>query len=468
MNVTIKLWRRTGQEQALLFNDQSTYLKLRPSPVAAIASLCLHACVLSLLALSNTVPQSYLTRYRVKTISLHSPTVTLYFPRDQLPDVTSDRSSRAGTPKVRFKHAHQRIAADALQPQPGNQLIWQPPPKISLTPEVRSPNLLAFIARPARPKSHREFIPPDLRKPAIHPPILPEAAPLAVPPPALPVLATITGPIKPPLRKFVPPQATSGIVLAATVLETAPNLTPQEQTPQPLLAIVGLDPARSNNIPLPDGVRTPRLSAGPDNEPEGHPLAAIVVPGLNVQGNGPVRSAATLPRQRNPPGYHEPTPLEWVKNTSGKDSRQLARSMMSAALRPSARVIAPSVEAHFPNRSVYTTSFEVGRDGSMEWVIWFAERGPAKDRYVTIRPPLPWSREGGGPAAKLLPGQFEAAVVIEKGGQLSSVTVLSQGDEAAREATSKFIADWAFLPALRNGQPITVDAFIEIRFRPKP
>jgi hypothetical protein len=104
----------------------------------------------------------------------------------------------------------------------------------------------------------------------------------------------------------------------------------------------------------------------------------------------------------------------------------------------------------------------------MEWVIWFAEQGSAEDRYVTIRPPLPWSREGGRPEANLLPGQFEAAVVIEKGGQLSSVTVLSQGDEAAREATSKFIADWAFLPALRNGQPITVDAFIEIRFRPKP
>jgi hypothetical protein len=117
---------------------------------------------------------------------------------------------------------------------------------------------------------------------------------------------------------------------------------------------------------------------------------------------------------------------------------------------------------------VYTTSFEVGRDGSMEWVIWFAERGPAKDRYVTIRPPLPWSREEGGPEAKLPPGQFEVAAVIEKDGQLSSVTVLTQGDEAGREAASRFIADWAFLPALRNGEPITVDALIEVRLRPRP
>ena len=466
--MTIRPRPQTGQGQSLLFKGQSTHLKLQPSPVAAFASMCLHACVLSFLGLNSTVQPSYLTRYRVKTISLRTPTVKLYFPRDQLPDVTSDRLSRAGMPKVRFKPAPQRIAADARQHQPGNQLIWRPPPKISPAPKLRSPNLLAFIERPARPESHKEFIPPDLRKPVIRPPILPEAAPLAAPPAAPPVLATITGPIKPPRRKFVPPQATSRMVSATTVLETAPNLAPQEQTPQPLLAIVGLDPARSNNTPLPEGVRAPRFSTSPDNEPEGRPLAEIVVPGLNIRGNGPVPAAATLPRQSNPQAYHEPTPLEWVKNASGKDSRQLARSMMSAALHPRARVISPSVEAHFPNRSVYTTSFEVGRDGSMEWVIWFAEQGSGEDRYVTMRPPLPWSREGGGPEAKLPPGQFELAVVIEKDGQLSLVTVLTGGDQAGSEAALKYIADWVFLPALRNGVPITVDALIEVRLRPRP
>jgi hypothetical protein len=464
----IELRRRTGQEQALMFTDQGNYLKLQPSPVAAFASVCFHACVFSFLALNSTVPQSYLTRYQVKTISLHSKTLTWYFPRDHLPDVASDRLSGAGIPKVRFKRARQKIAADALRPQPGKQLIWQPPPKISLSPEIPSPNLLALIARPARPKSHKEFMPPDLRTPVIPPPILPEAAPLAVPPAASPLLPIIPSPIKPPLREFVPPPATSGMVPPTPVLETAPNLTPQEQTPQPLLAVVGLDPARNNDIPLPEGVRAPRFSAGPDSEPEGHHLAATVVPGLNVRGNGPVPPAVTLPRERNPPAYHEPSPQEWVKNTSGKDSRRLARSMMSAALRPSARVIAPSVEAHFPNRSVYTTSFELGRDGSMEWVIWFAEQGAAENRYATIRPPLPWNRDGGGPQATLPPGRFEVAAVIEKNGQLSSVTVLTHGDEAGREAAAKFIADWAFLPALRNGEPIAVDALIEVRFRPRP
>jgi hypothetical protein len=104
----------------------------------------------------------------------------------------------------------------------------------------------------------------------------------------------------------------------------------------------------------------------------------------------------------------------------------------------------------------------------MEWVIWFAEQGSGADRYVTMRPPLPWSREGGGPEAKLPPGQFELAVVIEKDGQLSLVTVLTGGDQAGSEAALKYIADWVFLPALRNGVPITVDALIEVRLRPRP
>jgi hypothetical protein len=104
----------------------------------------------------------------------------------------------------------------------------------------------------------------------------------------------------------------------------------------------------------------------------------------------------------------------------------------------------------------------------MEWVIWFAEQGPAEDRYVTMRPPLPWSREGGWPETKLPPVQFEVAAVIEKDGQLNSITVLTRGDQAGREAASRFIADWVFLPALRNGEPITVDALIEFRLLPRP
>jgi Gram-negative bacterial TonB protein C-terminal len=142
--------------------------------------------------------------------------------------------------------------------------------------------------------------------------------------------------------------------------------------------------------------------------------------------------------------------------------------MMSAALRPSSRVLAPLVESRFPNRPLYTTSFEVGADGAMEWVIWFAEQTTRNEQYATVRPPVPWARVETAPDVALPPGRFAAAAVIDKGGQASSVIVLSGGDAAAKEAAAKLIGQWVFLPALRNGEPIAVDTLIEISFRRRP
>ncbi len=160
--------------------------------------------------------------------------------------------------------------------------------------------------------------------------------------------------------------------------------------------------------------------------------------------------------------------MEWTQAASGKDSRRIARSMLSVALQPSARIIAPFVESRFANRPLYTTSFELGSDGSMEWVVWFAEQTVREDQYATIRPPVPWSRTGTEPEPVLPPGRFEIAAVIDKGGQPGSVTVLSGGDPAAKQAAAKLIAEWMFLPALRNGEPIAVDTLIEISFRRRP
>jgi hypothetical protein len=107
--------------------------------------------------------------------------------------------------------------------------------------------------------------------------------------------------------------------------------------------------------------------------------------------------------------------------------------MMSAALRPGARVIAPVVESRFPNRPVYTTSFEVGADGAMEWVIWFAEQDARDTRFLTVRPPVPWSRVDTGPdPSSVLPSRLEIAAVIDKTGLPASVRVLNAPNQSRR------------------------------------
>lgn len=143
--------------------------------------------------------------------------------------------------------------------------------------------------------------------------------------------------------------------------------------------------------------------------------------------------------------------------------------MMSAALRPGARVIAPVVEARFPNRPVYTTSFEVGADAAMEWVVWFAEQDAGDIHFQTVRPPVPWTRIDTGPdPSSFLPRRMEIAAVIDKTGLPASIRVLNAPNQSLQDAATQLINGWVFLPALRNGEPIPVDALIEISYRHKP
>jgi Gram-negative bacterial TonB protein C-terminal len=237
------------------------------------------------------------------------------------------------------------------------------------------------------------------------------------------------------------------------------------------MVIVGLEPAPPNHVPLPEGARAPRFSAGPESGTGGQQRsAAVIVPGLTVQGKGSGSAVMAGATPKAPPLYQqEPSPAAWAQAAAGKDSRRVARSMMSAALRPGARVIAPVVEARFSNRPVYTTSFEVGADGAMEWVIWFAEQDARDTRFLTVRPPVPWSRIDPGPdPSSLLPDRLEIAAVIDKTGLPASVRVLNAPDQSLADAAAQLINGWVFLPALRNGEPMTVDALIELSFRRKP
>jgi hypothetical protein len=435
--------------------------------MAVLWSIFLHVSGIGLVVLIGALPTSPPVKMDVVMLPPESAKLVWYVTKDELPKVVSSDQQKVGKPKIELKRPAQTVKADAAQR--GKQLIWQPAPKIQLERETPLPNMLAFVPTPARPEP-RKFIPTE-RKPITETPrVLPEQAPVVTAPPSpadLPVISAIPGPAHPRPRDFVPPPLTTPAVgQPAVVLEAAPNVASPAQTPQPSIVVVGLEPAKPSEIPLPEGSRSARFSAGTDSGTGGGQRGGIVVPGLDVRGNGS-DSAVVAPMRKAPP-YHEPSPGEWAQAASGKDSRRMARSMMSAALRPSARVIAPFIESRFPNRPLYTTSFEVGADGSMEWVIWFAEQTVRNERYATIRPPVPWSRIGTGPDPVLPPGRFDIAAQIDKSGLPGSVTVLGGVDQATRDAIAKLIAEWVFLPALRDGQPIPVDTLIEISFRRKP
>ena len=444
--------------------------KLHPNPLAAFVSLFLHAGGIAFLAMIATVPPLPQPHYQVMMLPLRSDKAIWYFPEDHLPLISSTEQPQSGKPKVQLKRPDQVMRAEAPQATRSKQLIWQPPPKIALEPEEPLPNLIAFVPTPTRPEP-KMFVPPERPKPIEEPPrTVPLPPPLAVSsslPATLPM--TLPDPTKPRPRDFVLPVLATRASESPIVFETAPNLTPQAQPQQPLIAVVSLDPVRKIQIPPPGESRAARFAAGPDSGVAGGNRAvAVVVPGLTVQGGETSSAGLEVSPRKAPNAYHEPSPEEWAYATPGKDSRRAARSMMSAALQPRARVIPLFVEAHFPNRPVYTTSFEVGANGSMEWVIWFAEKQVGKGQFIIIRPPMPWNSVTTAPETSLPPGQFEIAALIDQDGLPSSITILKGGDEEANKTAARLIAEWEFLPALSNGKPIPVDALIEISSRLRP
>lgn len=306
MKVRIKRRRPVEEEQASLFQYKAGSPGLGSNPIAAATSLCLHVGVV-ILTLYSTFPYSDPIRYQVTTIHADSTELLWYFPQGRLPQVSSDQQLRAGIPKVRLKRPGQVMTADALQSHPGKQLIWQPPPQISSNQEVPSPNLFAFSAHPRRPEVRKEFIPPKLPNPVMTTPILPEATPLTPLSPTSFLPAMISGPVKQPLRDFVAPPVKSGIAPPTTILEAPPDLGSQVQTPQLAVVVVGLDPAMNGDIHLPEGVRDPQFSAGPDNGHGGHEPAPVVVPGLNVRGTGLPSPQVAAPAHKTLLPHHQPS-----------------------------------------------------------------------------------------------------------------------------------------------------------------
>jgi hypothetical protein len=458
------------EEGGGLFTKSLERSGFRPNLLAAFGSVCLHIFGIAIVVVLGTIPPARPVVREATMISLRDTKLVWYIPKDELPEVAPGEQTKAGKPKVEMKRPGQVIRSDTSQPK-GRQFVWQPAPKLTLGWETPLPNLLAFVPKPARPEP-RKFVAPEQPKVAAEPPrTLPAPAPQLAP--AMPVplplaTAALPGPEKPRPRDFVPPpdKDGSGQGRTAVILEAAPAL--KTEPGQPSMVIVGLEPAPARNIPLPDGARSPRFSAGPESGKGGQQhTAAVIVPGLTVEGKNSGSTVAPGVIPKAPPLYQqEPSPAAWEQAARGKDSRRIARSMMSAALRPGARVIAPVVEASFPNRPVYTTSFEVGADGAMEWVIWFAEQDAKDARFQTVRPPVPWSRVDTGPdPSSFLRGPMEIAAVIDKTGVPASVRVLNAPNQSLADAAAQLINGWVFLPALRNGEPVSVDALIELSFR---
>jgi TonB family protein len=487
-------------------------------PVPFTLSLLTHAIILVWVA-SGPAHKKPKSMY-AETIAPHASKLVWYDFRQKLPEVSPAAAPKiAQPPRAKMKIASQEIVAGSAKAPRARQFVWQPAPKLEMNKDLRSPNLLAIHTRsPQPPPKPKLFVPPpEAPKPTPQAPTLAAA-------PEIRTARNLSGPgnllgihpVKAQPRTFVAPRAGHPVDKPAPTLPDAPTLaanltanaslpapkapappprksfvaptaaSPKPSPPDPSLpdspalptsasasavsvAIVGLDPKPNAPAPAPEGSRDAQFSAGPQPRSTGgtdgsSPGALLSVPGLLVH-NGTTDTKPTL-----------------MARVAPTDASSLRAAMHSTTL-PAAPATSPHATAMrvssapdspLNGRVTYQMSIQMPNVTSYtgSWMIWFAERQTESAPGGALSAPLP--------VRKVDPKYYQAAVadrvegtvrltaVIRKDGTVDSITLLQHLDDRLDQSAQEAMDKWRFEPALRDGQPVDVDAVIEIPFRLAP
>jgi len=463
------------------------------------ASALLHLAVLMAVALSPASPREDARPLYNQEIRPHEAHIIWYNLRHKLPEIKPAEAADSKPPRARRRFPQQIVARQIELPRPP-QLIRVPAPEISLVHALKLPNLIAA----APPKPVRPFAPPPerARPPAERPlpaapqirdtasprelalsPAAPRPRPLPfIPPvprktepalaalPAAPVVAVAAPPADLPRipRGFrAPPEKKAKPAAGEPALATDGAAVVMPPSSQSTLAIVGLNPVNTPEIPKPPGAHEAGFSAGPHLKPEGGAAApgdaAVVVPDLMVHGGAQDANAALLAVLR--PMTRERIVAELMADRAG--------ARPSAARVPASAPDPP--DPRLRGRAVYTISIQMPNVTSFSgsWLVWFAERRPSAGGP-------PSDMESPVPLRKVDPKYYRDAVadrvegtvrlfaVIRKDGQVDAIEIIRGIDQRLDRSAADALAKWHFEPAKRGGIPVDVDAVFEVPFRLAP
>lgn len=426
----------------------------------------------------------------------------------KLPDVSP--AKRAENKPLRAETlASQSIVSSPLNAPRAPQVIFHPVPQLKPQPPVPLPNMIALSAPPP---PQRQFTPPKSVESR-------RALPQAVEPAAAPELkASVTAPQLFNLPKpFLPPVERARKLTAHIQTADAPQLAPTksattsntEQTlrqasttlafrPQakpsltasvgnlpdaPALsnassstaniAVVGLNPIDNPNVRLPEGSSRAQFSAGPKLNPDGASatgkFSGITVPDLTVRGGGHDAEPNLIARTMSP-SYNAPSSIQAaraaVRNTS-------PHSAIEELGRPSGTRVSGSPDPRFMGRQVFSVAIQspnlTSHQGS--WLMWYADRSETNYHEI-ISAPEPLHKVDPKYIATAVEEKIEGTVrlafVISHDGRVYGIETVKGIDDRLDRSAREALEKWRFSPALREGQPIDVDALVEIPFRLAP
>jgi TonB family protein len=482
------------------------------------ASGAIHGLLLSWLVLASAVAPEWRpqTVYE-QEIRPYESHLVWYSLGKKLPDVKPGARRDSRTPPRARTRSSQSIVAGKTDDVRPPQFIAMPAPAIELPKPLPLPNALAI----AVPEPVRRFAPPPAARAAVTPaPVLPEAPPLqlsktnpiamatpaerptrpfAPPPKTRPKTAPAPAPALPqaphlaapaasaslpvespaitPQRAFSLPTAPAAPAAPPPAIAEAPSLPEASPTPDATrtLAIVGLKPADTPDLPTPPGSHPAGFSAGPkprsSHNTEANESAAVTVPGLLTRSGAAEARSAVLNALAAPTS-------EQRLLAALRDSRVAVSAPAEAVSAPAAtRVASAPDDGRLAGRYVYMIAISMPNVSSYSgsWIVWFAERRPETgDPPRHLSPPVAVHKVDPkyirSAAEEGVEGIVRLAAVIRQTGAVDSVELLRHLDDRLDQSAREALGKWEFEPALRDGKPVDVDAIFEIPFRlaPKP
>ncbi len=431
----------------------------------------------------------------------------------------AEMKPRKGAPKL----ARQEILSVPPEPDNNHQTIVTPP-KVKLKQDVPLPNIVAWTVPAAQPIAASARSASQLKVPQLEPQVVgpavdvsqvkpklqmpPELQPSVVEPPLTPEqlklktgqlnMAQLEPQVAAP-KLPVPAQRASGVGDNATKNTTesaAPGPSPNVQgvastKGQGQLIALGLNPVDARGpISVPNGNRSGEFHASPGGKPD--------APGTpNVVGTGSGSGAGPGAGRGLPPGISvgAPPPGAATSAVAGTPTKSLApggpdaearKAMIAAAMKPSVPSLRdrqpppPPTLSDDPDRSIEQRVFGGKRSYKLimnmpnltsytgSWIIHFAELKQSEDKTALSAPEATMKVDPAYPPDVLrdkVEGVVTLYAVIRADGTVDGIKVLDSLDSRLDENAVRALSRWHFRPGTKNGEPVALEAVVEVPFR---
>ena len=244
------------------------------------------------------------------------------------------------------------------------------------------------------------------------------------------------------------------------------------------LAVVGVNPTKDAQGPLPFGRRRGRFSAAPDGGSGGSGitggpggLASVSIPNLSISGAEGATGASVAAFAARTDSGASLGSWRFNRDTfqAGIGDHSLTGSLFDIPPEPTPE----NPEAGFAGRRTRTLSINMPNISSAQgsWIVRFSEvAGP--ERKGELLAPVPYVKVDPKYARSAIEEGVEGEVilsgVIRSDGVVDHVALIRSLDQRLDEAAISALSKWKFHPAWKAGVPVDVDVVVRIPFRLTP